>query len=369
MAMFKRLIVSSFIALLSVAFSSTSILSGQVSQERCLIVTKDAKNPTMALGIDRIRSFYNGTADIADDIPDVPEQHPYELIIVLGTVNSSQVTREVWQNCDAGDGDCYIVRTISQDPLTMAVTGMGQRGTLYAAYRMAELLETKVDLSSIDIKRIPEVKWRYAFVQPATHQDRFHRPDLFVTSLRELPRYGFNGIMMSPGATAATPKNYHEGMPFPYPANLTMKDDRMDPQPEELKLWKEMFKELDDYRLETMVFWPCLVPPEFDRESIMEYYYHGGPEPPGYLESLRKYNYNLAESPLLQDIGMDKISEEQVLPVYIEALSRACKEHNKTLAAWTHAAGITSAGIRSYREALYKHPEIWIIEDDYWPNA
>jgi hypothetical protein len=365
----------------------------QPHKRHCLIVVNDAENPTLAIGIDRIKSFYKGVIETSDVFPDSSEQHNYKLIIVLGAADSRQELKKAWQKFDGDDGDCFMVKTIKQDPPTIAVTGIGLRGTLYAAYRMAELLETGTELSSINVRLIPKVKSRYAYVAGATHQGRIHRPDLFIKTLQELPRYGFNGILMCPGATAATPIGYHSGLPFSYPANLAItKDGRLDPQPEELQQWKTLLKKYDDYGLETMIYWCCLVPPGYDQKSIVNYYYHGGPEPPDYLEALRQYNYNLAKTfietfPEIDIIlfgpveggewgqtirlftGNHHVSEKHVLPAYLDSLSKVCKQYNKKLAFWTHVAGITSSGIRALREALYKYPEILIVEDDYWPNA
>jgi hypothetical protein len=317
-------------------------------------------------------------------IPDdqAPSGHDADVVVVLGVKKSPRLS--------SARGDAYVVETVSTAPLTVLASGANERGMLYAAYHLADLLKAGADLRGLDLLYQPRVQQRYVSFGATTHGRQQYRPELYWKTLNVLPRYGYNGVIVYPGG----------GTPIGRQASPIVEaaDGALSLTPENTARWKQWLNRIDAYGLEIMMTVPPVIPPGYSKQAINTYY-DGGAEPAGYLAALKShfrlylqlltkaypqadlYMFNSTEgatfgrnqrffgSPHPQHSSADYLrNNETVMRAYFDVLSEVFGADIDKVCFWTHSFGITSEGIRTMREVLFQYPGVTIIEDDFWNN-
>lgn len=312
-----------------------------------------------------------------------------ELTIVLGNADASPELQARWKRHAAAREDSYLVATLSKEPLVVAASGVNARGTLYAAYHLADLLRGGADLSTLDAFFQPRIARRFVSFGATTHGRREYRPDLYWKTLNELPAFGYNGVVIYPGG--GTPVG-RRSSPIP-----ETDAGELAPDAENTARWRDLLARVKGYQLQVMMTVPPAVPPGFDRKTIADYY-AGGAEPPGYLVALkthfRKYLGLLRETYPTVDLYMFNSTEgatfgrserffgapgrypaaayrqnnRAVMTAYLDVLTDVFADRRGTLAFWTHSFGLTSEGLVEMRKVLFDYPDVAIIEDDFWNN-
>lgn len=305
-----------------------------------------------------------------------------DLTVVLGLNKSSRLT-------GAGD-DAYALKTVSTTPLTVVASGTNARGMLYAAYRLQDLLKVKADLSRLDLFYRPRVRQRYVSFGATTHGRQQYRPELYWKTLNELPRFGYNGVIIYPGG----------GTPIGRQASPVVEgpDGALSMEAENTARWTRWFDRINAYGMEIMMTVPPVIPPGYDERAIDDFY-DGGAEPPGYLADLkahfRQYLELLTKAYPQVDAYMFNSTEgatfgrsrrffgpanrrfpatgylrnnERIMQAYFDALREHFGAEMGKVRFWTHTFGTTSEGIRKMREVLFRQPLVTIIEDDFWNN-
>ena len=355
----------------------------QAADTQCLIEVSVSSDPIIRVAMDRIRENCPGPVDIRHGRGTGQQRSKYDLTLVLGTPELRRDLDAAWGPKRPKDGDAFLVKTLSREPLVIALSGIGPRGTMYAAYRVAELLETEADLTSVDIRQNPTVKYRYALVTGTTHGGRQFRPMLFYNTIRELPRYGFNGVVLIPGSQGATPVG-RKGLP------LAVEDGRVVPAFPALDEWRLLLQQLKAYGMDIMVGVPTITPPEYEVGAVRDYY-SGRIKLAGYEDALRRYSdqllttlleslpeidailFNSTEGAIYQGTRIfDRYQKTEeaakLFDLYLNTFSAVLRRHGKRLGFWTHQGGITNEGLRAMREVLFRYPEVTIVEDDRWPG-
>jgi hypothetical protein len=317
----------------------------------------------------------------------VPEggakRDPVADLVVILSVNKSRLPP------NAKD-DSYTVTTVSTTPLTVAAAGANERGMLYAAYRLADLLTAKADLSKLDLLVQPKVQKRFVSFGATTHGRQQYRPELYWKTLNELPRFGYSGVVIYPGGGTPIGRN---ASPVVEAAEGALSLD-----PQNTAQWKQWLDRVDAYGLEIMMTIPPVTPPGYDEQAI-EDFYSGGDEPGSYLADLkshfRQYLELLTQAYPQVDAYMFNSTEgatfgrskrffgpaprrsshadylrnnERIMGAYFDVLSDFFRGDIDKVCFWTHSFGTTSEGMRKMREVLFRHPAIIIIEDDFWNN-
>jgi hypothetical protein len=311
-----------------------------------------------------------------------PRDQDADLVVVLGVRQSRRLS--------GAKDDSYAITTVSTAPLTVVASGVNERGTLYAAYRLADLLKAKADLSRLDLLVQPKVRQRYVSFGATTHGRQQYRPDLYWKTLNELPRFGYNGVIIYPGG----------GTPIGRHASPVVEADNgeLSLELENTAQWKQWFDRIDRYGLEIMMTVPPVIPPGYGEQAI-ETFYSGGAEPAGYLADLKKhfrrylellttaypqadaYMFNSTEGATFgrsrrffgpaprRSSGTGYLrNNEAIMKGYFDVLSEFFRADIDKVCFWTHSFGTTSEGIRKMREVLFQHPAVTVIEDDFWNN-
>jgi hypothetical protein len=366
----------------------------------CLVQVVDDKNSMIQISIDRIRQYFPGNMDILHYPVDSLDPSRYSLILLIGKLGDMNELDKLWDDNPPEDGDAFLVKTISKSPLIIGVSGVGYRGTMYAAYHLAELLEMNTALTNIDIRKTPKIKKRYVWMDLRSHgwQPRF-RPTLYLRNLHELPRYGVNGVKFSMPLIVPYIRGYDE-LPFIYDRGKLL------PRHPEIDEWKQIFKTMKRYGLDVEIFYPTITPPGYDIGDIESHYggREGGEEGqiklPRYEEDLKAFNKALLtktfeylpeidsvelipgemwgggpgrKSALYNAVRpfvypMDNRICARILNIYLETMLEVCKKFSKTLLFHGHCYGITSEGIRASREVVFNYPEVVNLEEDYFNN-
>lgn len=307
-----------------------------------------------------------------------------DLVILLGVGLSPQLA--------TAKEDSYAVETTSATgTLTVRASGTGNRSMLYAAYRLADLLRAGKELNNLSLIFQPKIKERFVSFGATTHGRREYHPELFWKTLNELPRFGYNGVIIYPGG--GTPLGRHSS-PL-----VETKDGKLTLDPENTARWKDWLAKVDAYGLDIMMTVPPSVPAGYDMKDIREYY-SGGPEPKDYLKNLKSnfrnylelltrtypeadlYMFNSTEGatfgrnfrffghPSSGKYPVDAYlrNNEAIMTAYFDVLKDFFGDELHKVMFWTHSFGLTSDGIRKMREILFQYPAVTIIEDDFWNN-
>lgn len=347
------------------------------------------KTPASRMAVDRLQEYGGFEADVIYGSESVTEGKA-GLTIVLGSANESTELQALWERHPTANADSYLIKTVSTEPLLVIASGIDPRGSLFAAYHLADLLRAKTDLFALDLVRSPRIGERYASFGATTHGRRNYDPDLHWKTLNELPSFGYNGIIIYPGG--GTPIGRRTS-----PVAETKAGD-LSLDPENTKKWKAWFSELENYHLDLMMTVPPVIPPGYANREIKDFY-AGGPEPKGYIPALKshfrhflqlitegypeidKYMFNSTEGatfgrnvrffghPDTRFTNENYLrNNEKVMAAYFDVLTEFFKSDLSRVYFWTHSFGLTSEGIAKVREVLFRYPEVTIIEDDFWNN-
>ena len=342
---------------------------------------------------DRIRE-YGGRFDIFHgEIPE-PARSRYGLVIVMGALGSRPELDGLYAGPKELAPDAYIVKTIGSGPDTVAVAGVGMRGVLYAAYCFADLVKTGANLQDIDICRSPLIPERYAFLSGCAYWKNQFKPGLFYKTLHEMPRYGYNGVIIFPGEGCGTPVGKSELMLSFAGDGAVYTDKYIVPE------WKTLFANINGYGMGIAVTMAPLVPWGY-ADGELDDFYGGGREPVGYLQELAAY-FESALVILLEtypeidmliftsveglDYGRTKRfftapdglgestagafvdNNSRIARVYFNVLNDVCRRYNVKPSFWTHIYGIVSRGLTAMRDVMFEFPDMYNLEDDYWNN-
>jgi hypothetical protein len=337
------------------------------------------QTPTIKIALDRLQQTGGLDLEVVEGGSAPAGSQEEKLTILLGTGQPS------------GKPDAYRVTTLSKEPRVIIASGNNERGMLYAAYHLADLLKAGADLSSLDVVREPRIAERYVSFGATKYGRKVYDPEQHWRTLNELPAFGYNGMIIYPGG----------GTPIGRRSSPIMetRQGKLYLDPENTRQWKAWFNEIRKYQLDMMMTLPPLIPPGYDNKEIHEYY-AGGPEPKGYVPALKahfrgylqlltttypepaKYMFNSTEGatfgrnarffiqPNTRLYSRDTYLEnnEKVMKAYFDVLTDFFKDDLGRVYFWTHSFGLTSDGIAKMREVLFQYPEITIIEDDFWNN-
>jgi hypothetical protein len=378
----RRLVVT--VAILIAALLGAAVSGGEAGVQTKVIVVVvsggDTTGPTEA-ALARLKGLSTARVRVAPEDRS-PRDHDADLIVVLGVNKSPRLS--------GAKDDAYAIATVSTAPLTVVASGVNERGTLYAAYRLADLIQAKADLSRLDLLVQPKVQKRFVSFGATTHGRQQYRPELYWKTLNELPRFGYNGVVIYPGG--GTPIGRHAA-PVVEAGN-----GALSLEPANTARWKQWLDRVDAYGLEIMMTVPPVIPPGYGDRAVDDFY-SGGDEPVGYLAALRShfrqylelltnaypqadaYMFNSTEG---ATFGRSKRffgpaprqtpatnylrNNERIMQAYFDVLTDFFGADIHKVCFWTHSFGTTSAGIREMREVLFKHPAVTVIEDDFWNN-
>jgi hypothetical protein len=305
---------------------------------------------------------------------------------------------KLWGENPPEDGDAFLVKTINKSPLIIGVSGVDYRGTMYAAYHLAEMIEMDTALTKVDIRKTPKIKKRFAWLDFRSHcwKPRI-RPTLYLRSLHELPRYGVNGVKIT---LPCMQLRGYEDLPFIYEGGEIL------PRHPEIDEWKQILKTIKRYGMDVTIFYPTITPPGYDKGEIESHYggREGGEEGqiklPRYEEDLKAFNKALLTKtfehlPEIDNIEfciaemwgggpgrkfalynavrpfvypMDSRVCARIMSIYLETLLDICERFDKTLVAHVKCYGITSEGIRAVRKVVRRYPNVVLQEDSFFTN-
>lgn len=386
----KRPAVLLFLILFTISLDAFSFIPANIT--KILVEIPDGKlDDADIIAIQRIREYSNAIVHVESSPVKQGNRASYPLTIVLGTTGDSpELTRE-WQNHLSPKEDSYVVRSISENPLVILVSGQNERGILYAAYQLADQIKAGSDLSKLDMFFQPKITQRYVSFGATTHGRKHYRPALYYQTLKELPRYGYNGVLIYPGG--GTPIGRRSSPVAEAEDGALYRDSA------NTRTWKKWFAELKEYKHDIVMTIPPMVPPGYSNKEIKDYY-KGGAEPKGYIANLKthykqfleiltrdypeidSYLFNSTEGATFgrnerffghpdHDRFPNKqylANNERIMKAYFDVLSDFFKEDIDKVSFWTHSFGLTSDGIAKMREVLFQYPKVLILEDDYWNN-
>lgn len=368
------------------------ISQSQVHQlEKILVKVPGELEETRSIAIRRLEEYSEALLYVAQQNEPESRLGERDLTIIIGVAGDSPETEKVWQARSSAEEDAYLLQTLSKDPLVVVASGNTDRGMLYAVYQLADRIRSGCDLSDLDLFFQPRIKERYVLIGSTTHGRRYYRPALHYKSLKELPRYGYNGVIVYPGG--GTPVARHSSPVMESEEGELFLDE------DNTRIWKNWFREIKSYGHSIMMAVPPLVPPGYDRDEVRDFYI-GGPEPRDYLMNLKNHFEKLLEMLTTTYPEIDRfmfnstegatfgnnkrffehprperfsladymISNERIMKAYFDVLQEFFEEEQHRVSFWTHSFGLTSDGIRKMREILFQYPEIMIMEDDFWNN-
>ncbi|MCL2159881.1 MAG: hypothetical protein FWH48_10775, partial [Oscillospiraceae bacterium] len=342
---------------------------------------------------------YGGEFDI---LHGEPSEHcdgkadKWELVILLGDKEMPWIKNNLPETARLEDPDSYAVVSAGGSPLAITLAGGSPRGALYAAYCLADILKSGDELCNLSILRSPKINLRYAIVTSTIMAGLYFVPGLFFKTLHELPRYGYNGIIVGSGGQGACLVSDHEFPICSDGAGGIKLNKYILPE------WEDMISKASEYGMEVILTIAPVVPDFIDEDRADEFYL-GGPEPEGYIAALcayfEKYLGALLEAlPGLgglligstEGIEFGKCRRYYIVPWDIcqnpEALSAFHKNNEKIARAYlgvfekfcgerglkaifsTHIAGTPDVTLLEIRRVLYDYPNVTCLEDDYWNN-
>ena len=231
----------------SVFIISTAVYSIELNNTLKILieVPNEKAGETTLIAINRIRESVNSNIDVVYTSATNELRNKYGLSIILGASKDSPELQHHWQNHSSAKEDSYLIYSISKEPLVVIASGVDIRGTLYAAYHLADLLKTDVDISNLKLFFQPKVSKRYASVSAITHGGRYYRPSLFYKSLKELPRYGYNGVVITPGRKSPIDQ-------YSSPVSETEEGEFYSDIYNTIE-WENFFNEIKKYQLDIMI--------------------------------------------------------------------------------------------------------------------
>ncbi len=356
-----------------------------------MVVPAGREMPVAKLCLDRLEEYAAATVQVAYGSAGVSRDAATGPMIYLGSINDAPTLQGAWAAHAGARADSYLIKTISRDPLTMIASGIDARGTLYAAYHLADLLRAKGDLSAVDIFREPRIAERFVSFGATTHGRKQYVPEQHWKTLRELPDFGYNGLVIYPGG--GTPIG-RRSSPI-----VEAADGNLSLEAENTAKWRAWFGRVKQYQLDLMMTVPPIVPPGYQATSIASYY-AGGPQPRGYLPALKTHFRHYLELLTATYPELDRFmfnstegatfgrnerffgapqpdrfppadylrNNEEVMRAYFDVLAEFFGEKRSRVYFWTHSFGLTSEGLAKMREILFTYPWVTIIEDDFWNN-
>jgi hypothetical protein len=356
-----------------------------------ILIPAGPELPAAAIAVERLQAYAGVSASVIYGGPPLSPAGGDGTTIVLGTASDSPELMQAWAAHPGAKADSYLIRTVKAGGTRIIASGRDARGTLFAAYQLADRLKAGADLDRLDVFRQPRIAERFVSFGATTHGRKRYVPEQHWKTLRELPAFGYNGIVIYPGG----------GTPIGRRSSPVVEaaDGGLSLEPENTARWHEWFSELKKYQLELMMTLPPLVPPDYAHEAIADFY-SGGPEPAGYLTALRshfrrylellqsaypeidRFMFNSTEgatfgrnerffnhpAPNRFPLGAYRRNNEAVMRAYFETLADFYGPRRNRVYFWTHSFGLTSDGIRQMREILFSYPWVTIIEDDFWNN-
>ena len=372
--------VSLFVTVLSGA-AGAAYGDARVETTIVVVVPEGERTAPTEAALTRLKELNLGRVSVVSE-DDSRRDRDADLVVMLGVNKSPRLS--------GAKGDAYAITAVSTAPLTITVSGVNDRGALYAAYRLADLLKAKADLTQLDLLVQPKVPKRYVSFGATTHGRQQYRPELYWRTLNELPRFGYNGVVIYPGG--GTPVGRHAA-PI-----VEASDGALSLEPENTAKWQQWLGRVDAYGLEIMMTVPPVIPPGYGDQAV-EDFYSGGDEPPRYLADLkahfRQYLELLTKAYPQADAYMFNSTEgatfgrskrffgpaprrfssadylrnnERIMQAYFDVLADFFGADIHKACFWTHSFGTTSEGIRKMREVLFRHAAVTVIEDDFWNN-
>jgi hypothetical protein len=245
-----------------------------------LHVVSAQDDPATSIAVSRLTEYAGAPVQVVYAPARQQEPTTAGLTIMLGVAADAPELQEQWKEHAAAKPDSYIVQSVSTDPPVVVASGIDARGTLYAAYHLADLLRAGTDLRALKRFYQPRIAQRYVSFGATTHGRDRYRPELHWKTLNELPGFGYNGIIIYPGG--GTPIG-RRSSPVPEADDGSLYLDA-----ENTRRWTAWMEEIRKYRLEIMMTIPPVVPPGYTPQAIREYY-AGGAEPEGYIPALQSH--------------------------------------------------------------------------------
>ncbi len=356
-----------------------------------IVVAEAMPDSDSHVALDRLQQYGGFTAELILTSSPKIAGSTSGLTIILGTPGDLAELQKQWAAHASAKPDSYLIKSVSAAPSVIIASGIDRRGTLYAVYHLADILRAQTDLSELDIFRSPRIAERYVSFGATTYGRRYYKPEQHFKTLKELPSFGYNGIIIYPGG----------GTPIARRSSPVTEGERgrLYLDPENTKQWKSWFREIEKYHLDIMMTVPPIVPAGYTRKQIANYY-AGGRQPRGYIPALkshfRKYLELLTEGFPETDRYMFNSTEgatfgrnarffgrpdperfstesylknnEQVMKAYFDVLSDFFGSDLDRVCFWTHSFGLTTEGLVRMRQVLFQYPAVTIIEDDFWNN-
>jgi len=377
------------------------------TQRGLILVPDEAHAITTDLAVKRLRSLSPIRYDLVDGVRDNRTDFKnYDITIILGVTGDNKELAQGWTDERPTNQDAWALKTISTDPLVIVATGNRPRAVLYAVWALADKLSMGDDISSLAMQEVPRVDKRYAAVcgvawafagdppvfSPAA-ADMNNRHTMYMSTIEELPRYGINGVYLSPGMwrTAVGP-----GM-VPPPVSIS-DNGKVSVNDTTVAAWRTMIGVMKAYDMDVVMTIEPVMPTSFNMKKVEQDYFKDGKRPAGFLEAMETINRDYIEKMIevLPDIdgyvlhagvegarfsgpnirGTRMFLSGQNLGASVEAMSAYLKvaddlalKYKKSLAFWTHQFGINTEGIYAMRRMLFNFPRITIIEESFWPNS
>ncbi len=109
------------------------------------------------IAIERMREYSKAAIHVTYNPSKKEEQNNYDLVIVLGLPKDSPELQSQWQKHPAAIKDSYIINSASAKPLIIMASGINDRGILYAAYHLADMLKAGADISRLQLFFQPKI--------------------------------------------------------------------------------------------------------------------------------------------------------------------------------------------------------------------
>ena len=377
-----------------------------------LLVPDEANAMTLMHAVNRLRAKSPIPLDLADGWAlNTVKPADYAMTIVLGVTPTAPATAktnphnklltQAWSGHrpdPATNDEAWALKTISTKPLVIAATGNRPRAVLYAVWELADLIAMGKDLTALNRVETPKLPKRYTVIgahspaSPPGHPQNRHT--LFMTELDELPRYGINGIYLCLGEfrVGVGPGTVSLPLKMDKAGNITLNRDTY-------PKWRNMIEIIKSYDFEVITTIDPYIPPGYDPKQVEKYYAASNPAkmPDTFLADTEKFytryidklmeafpqldglvfhagvegaNHSDASFKVVRTFlyGQDVRPCSKVMDTYLALFDRALKKYAIKGYFRTHSFGVTSESILAMREELFKHPDITIIEDAYWPN-
>jgi len=308
----------------------------------------------------------------------------YSLKIFLGTAGQAKNMTTVNEIIPDLEGDAYAVIPSSEDKSLFYLTGGNERAVLYAAYEGRDILtRTHVDHKQ-GVANIPLIPRRVAMLTASTRVGENFRPGLFDESLKKLARLGANGVFLVPSKVHGTSAG-RDFLPFYF------KGGKVEVSRPELEEWLHLFNKIKSQGHDIYISCPAWIPPDYSMEDVHKYY-NGEIELKGFEEEVTVTFTTMLSAifkampqvdgivlhslEMPQAYGMsvpffpcrDLPTGERMMRTYIKALDDVCKRNGKIPCFWSHVAGQNTRMIYSMHNIMSEFPEVFIVEDCYWPN-